>query len=108
MDVLVEVHDEAELERALTLGVDADRHQQPQPAHLRDAPRRPPSGWRRWCRADRLLVAESGIFTHADCARLATAGIGTFLVGESLMRQADVAAATRALLDGEPHGARPP
>ena len=47
-----------------------------------------------------LLVAESGINSHADLLRIAGAGARTFLVGESLMRQADVAAATRAVLHG--------
>ena len=49
---------------------------------------------------DRFLIAESGIRSHADLRRLAAAGAQCFLVGESLMRQADVTAATRVLLNG--------
>ena len=97
MDVLVEVHDEAEMARAHALrsrliGVnnrDLKRFVTDLGTTARLAPLAPEGA---------LLVAESGIFSHDDCRQLAAAGARAFLVGESLMREADVAAATRRLL----------
>ena len=99
MDVLVEVHNEDEMERAARLksrliGVnnrDLKRFVTDIATTERLAPLAPEGT---------LLVSESGINSHADLLRLAPCGARTFLVGESLMRQADVAAATRALLHG--------
>ncbi|HMR30502.1 MAG TPA: indole-3-glycerol phosphate synthase TrpC [Geminicoccaceae bacterium] len=97
MDVLVEVHDEAELERASAvpsrlIGVN-NRNLKTLTIDLATtealAPRVPPG---------RLLVAESGLHGHADLERMRRAGAAAFLVGESLMRQADVERATRTLL----------
>lgn len=97
MSVLVEIHDESELERASMLvsplmGINARNLKTMEISldHTQSMLSRLPPG--------RLAIAESGLFTPADLARMAKCGARCFLVGESLMRQQDVQAATRQLL----------
>ncbi len=104
LDVLVEVHDEKELARALELetrliGVN-NRDLHSFDVNLGTCERLATK-----IPGDRIIVAESGIATNDDCLRLRRSGISTFLVGESLMRAKDVAAATNLLLcgDGQVH-----
>ena len=99
LDILVEVHDETELDRALELptrlvGIN-NRDLKTMATDLATTERLAPL-----VPEPRLVIAESGLSSHADLVRMQAAGVTSFLVGEALMREADVAAATRRLLTG--------
>jgi len=97
MDALIEVHDSAELSRALKLsspmiGIN-NRNLKTFETRLETTEELVSN-----IPTERLVVSESGLHTPEDLSRMRKSGVGTFLIGESLMRQADVAAATRQLL----------
>lgn len=101
MDALVEVHDRIEMDRALALGAKFiginNRNLRTFETNLQTTVNLAPG-----IPDDVLLISESGIYTHDDLKQLQKeAGIDTFLIGESLMRQEDVTEATIALLTGK-------
>ena len=103
MDALVEVHDAAEMERALAMGASLiginNRNLSTLAVDLRTTERLAPMAETEPAMQDKpLLVCESGLSSRTDLDRMAAAGVCCFLVGESLMRQTDVEMATRALL----------
>jgi len=108
MDVLAEVHNRSELERALCLPVSLiginNRNLKTLSVDLAVSESLAPL-----VPSDRMVVSESGLSTPADLARLAAVGVRCYLVGDSLMRQSDVTAATRRLLaaDARAFSARP-
>lgn len=100
MDVLVETHDEAEIKRALEIDADLiginNRNLKTLDVDIATTERLAPL-----VPEDRILISESGLYSKADLDRMAAAGALCFLVGESLMREHDVKAATQKLLTGK-------